>query len=67
MRGGSHSGLLAVTVRTDTERCLSGVVATAASIAALRRKLERGCIAPVLCQLCGLPLKRCRCRVGVDY
>lgn len=27
----------------------------------------RGCLVVVLCEVCGLPLKRCRCRVGTDY
>lgn len=51
--GGMHMGVLDYYVRTGPRCGQSGVV--------------RGCIAPVLCDVCGLPLKRCRCRVGVDY
>lgn len=47
--------LLDVTVRTDTKRSLGG------------RRGARGCVAPVCCDLCGLPLKKCRCRVIEDY
>lgn len=49
----SHSGILAVTVRTDTDRrCSVGV--------------SRGCVTPVLCGRCGLPLRRCKC-LDQDY
>lgn len=53
----THSRLLAVTVRTDTKPPLWWLC---------RSGLE-GCVTPVLCGICGLPLKRCKCRVGEDY
>lgn len=50
----SHSGLLAITVWTD--RIFSG-----------RSGLKGGCITPIRCELCGLPIRICRCVAGVDY
>lgn len=57
-------GLLDVTVRTDTNGCRSWRYKEAPPLSG---RSASGPFVPVDCELCGLPLKHCRCRVSVDY
>lgn len=57
--------LLDVTVRTDTRACCDGV---SWGVRGLKTQAYgSGPYLPIQCDICGMPIRRCRCRVTVDY
>lgn len=59
-------GLLAVTVRTDTKPVFSVEPRRSFGLG-VGRGFKGGCITPIVCDVCGLPFRRCQCLAGVDY
>lgn len=66
--GGQHSGLLGLTVLTDTKVSVWRFKEAPPLLSSPGFPGDsQGCIVVNLCEVCGLPLKRCRCRPGLDY